>query len=316
MEEEQTGLKSQIESAVGNIVGGGENDLSADESSPQQDNKYNVLSIVSALFNGLGVGLLLGLLLGLAVSPVVSAMIGTLSSLLVVLIGLNERYLNPIKSIRIGAFGFFCVIGILAGIYLRNNNSFSPSIEDINQQYLKIGFSESDARGLIAYQKFRLIPEDFKFSIPAGADSLMNQEFQQGKTVLFSAEINAGQCYLLESSNINMSFSDIKKNYEVAGGTWKELADDLDASLPESIRAKTLLLLRDIFCESGESGTLKINCGKFQNNLENETVENIKQTLAGADKLWKQIVPEIDENIEPQYQEKLYHSLIKILCHD
>ena len=84
-------------------------------------------NMITALFNGAGVGLLLGVLLGLAISPVVSGIIGTLSGLLAVLLGINEKYISPLKGVRIGAFGFFCVAGIFTGMYIRTNNGLLPS---------------------------------------------------------------------------------------------------------------------------------------------------------------------------------------------
>lgn len=103
----------------------------------------------AAIFNGLGIGLFLGLLLGLSVSPVVSGVIGTISSLLAILIGLNEKFLNPIKSLRIGSFGLFSVIGILLGLYIRANDPFAPSLTGKMRTYTDIGYSEIEARGFV-----------------------------------------------------------------------------------------------------------------------------------------------------------------------
>lgn len=309
-------LKSKIKSAVSNIT----DKVGKDEEfvdSPN-DKTYTRLSLLSSFFNGMGVGLLLGLLLGLAVSPVVSGIIGTLSSLLVVLLGLNENYLNPIKSIRIGSFGLFCVIGILSGKYLANNNSFAPSLEKQYDEYRDLGFSKTDARDLIAYQKLRLIPEGFKFTIPAGTDSLMDQQFQSSRTVMFSSEINSSQCIILKSSNEYMNFEDLAHNFELAGGTWKELANELDPALPEKSRSTTLLLLRDIFCESEESSTIKVQYSTAMQELTpDDNIEKIKETiLTDGGEVWSKIIVEIDARIDPADQQRVYLSLTKILCHD
>ncbi|MDZ7607157.1 MAG: hypothetical protein U5K79_16570 [Cyclobacteriaceae bacterium] len=313
---EKQSLQSKVASAVSKITESTLKNEQIPESIPA--NGYSRLSLISGFFNGMGVGLLLGLLLGLAVSPVVSGIIGTLSSLLVVLLGLNENYLNPVKSIRIGSFGLFCVIGILSGKYLVNNNSFAPSLEKFYDEYREIGFSDTVARDLIAYQKFRLIPEGFKFSIPAGTDSLMNQQFQSSRTVMFSAEVNASQCIILKSSNENTDYVDLAHNFTLAGGTWAELANDIDPELPEKTRSKTLLLLRDIFCESEETGTIKVQFSPAMQKLNSgDPLEKIRQTiLSDGGRIWNDIASGIDQQIDPADQLRVYLSLTKILCHD
>ena len=120
-------------------------------------------TVATAIFNGVGVGLLLGMLLGLAVSPVVSGVIGTLSSVLALLLGLNERFLGPLKSIRIGAFGVSCVIAILIGIYIRTHNALSPSLTDLKTEYRSLGYTEQEAKDFVAYQKFGLMPADWTY---------------------------------------------------------------------------------------------------------------------------------------------------------
>lgn len=316
-------VQSKFKSVVSNITGnvganGNENN--------------SLLNILTSFFNGLGVGLLLGLLLGLAVSPVVSAIIGTLSSLLVVLLGLKENYLNAVKSIRIGSFGLFCVIGILLGMYIRNHNAMAPSLQSLYDEYRAMGFSEPEARDFIAYQQFDLIPaewtqQDIADSITgdtaikasggrkkiAPAENIVHKRTQ---SVLYSSEVDAGQCYVLESSNDKMSFADIKMNYTVAGGTWKELANDLDPSLPESVRISALLLLRDIFCESENSEKIKIKCVNLQNLNADSSLSNIKKSLTSSGEIWTKIVTGVDKKIDTKYQKQLYLSLIKIFCHD
>ena len=64
--------------------------------------------------------LFLDFLLGLPVLPGCKWVIGTISSLLAILIGLNEKFLDPVKKAsRIGAFGLFSVVGIVLGLYIR-----------------------------------------------------------------------------------------------------------------------------------------------------------------------------------------------------
>jgi hypothetical protein len=330
--ENQT-LQSKIKSTLSDLAGTGSKPAEeANEALSQNNSRF---SLFTSFFNGLGVGLLLGLLLGLAVSPVVSAIIGTLSSLLAILLGLNENYLSPVKSIRIGAFGVFCVIGILSGMYIRSHNSMAPPLHKLYDEYKAMGFSEKEAREFIAYQEFDLVPGTWSKAVTAvSTDSIAstdqpapvnnetkfvasgeNMNAKKRKSVLYSSEVDAGKCYTLESSNEKMAYADVKMNFIVAGGTWKELADDLDPGLPENVRKKTLLMLRDIFCASGGSGTIKVKCSNLQDINENTSTENIRKILLPSGEVWGKIVMSIDNNIDSAYQKKLYLSLIKILCH-
>ena len=112
---------------------------------PATEVKAGAFSIITAIINGAGVGLLLGALLGLSISPVVSGVIGTLSGLLAVLLGTSEKYMSQLKSVRIGAFGFFCVAGIMLGIHIRTNNAMLPDREKMMHDYTKVGFSKQEA---------------------------------------------------------------------------------------------------------------------------------------------------------------------------
>lgn len=136
------------------------------------------------------------------------------------------------------------------------------------------------------------------------------------QSVLYSSEVDAAQCYILESSNKNMAFSSIKRNFSAAGGTWEELANTLDPSLPENVRIDALLLLRDIFCASSESGIVKVKCENLQSINSQSNLEDIKENLSSSGKIWGEIVANVDKKIDPSYQKQLYLSLIKILCHD
>lgn len=331
MEEDSTSkqsIQSRIEATVSKITG----DPGKPENQTDSHDSGNPswLKIFSSFFNGLGVGLLLGLLLGLAVSPVVSVIIGTISSLLAVLLGLNENYLNPVKSIRIGSFGLFCVVGILSGIYIRSHNSLAPSLQSLHNEYRAMGFSDKDSRNFIAYQEFNLTPENWtKIDTTKASKQQMTQisehkllvsgeniSAKKRQSVLYSSEVDAGKCYVLESSNEKMSFSDVKMNFEVAGGTWKELADQLDSGLPEKVRIKSLLLLRDIFCASEGTGIIKVKCENIGDINDQTSLEVIRGKLFNSGELWGKIVTNIEQKIDVAYQKPLYLSLTKILCHD
>ena len=208
----------------------------------------------------------------------------------------------------------------------------APSLQSLYDEYTAMGFSEKEARNFIAYQEFDLIPAEWtKKTISDSASGETASEESGGgriiapaenvaskkrQSVLYSSEVDAGQCYILESSNKNMAFSSIKRNFSAAGGTWKELADDLDPALPENARIDALLLLRDIFCASSESGIIKVKCDNLQDINSKSTLADIKKSLSSSGKIWSEIVTNVDKKIDASYQKQLYLSLIKILCHD
>ena len=319
--------------------------------------KPTLLQVITAALNGAGIGLLLGMLLGLAVSPVVSGIIGVLSGMLAVLLGLDDKFLSPLKSIRIGTFGFFCVAGIVAGMYIRTNNGLLPSREKMMQGYLKVGFTKQQALDFIAYREFNLVPTAWKGSSAAESSNVVEESAETAsseegeassgesgpvatvasskqqksgyqfadpnetgaarKNVLYSSEIDASQCYILDMTNSDKPLSQIKNTFEQAGGTWKELADELGKGLPESVYVQALFSLREIFCGGGNGGVVKIPASAAVDKLNStQSLNDIKKTLTAAGKSWKAIVDKMSSDIPEAHQKTLFLSLAKILNHD
>jgi hypothetical protein len=155
-------------------------------------------------------------------------------------------------------------------------------------------------------------------SVKSASQPMMAQNVNVSKrnNILFSSSVDVGECDMLEYSNAEMGFERLKKNFQTAGGTWKELAENIDATLPEQVKVNTLILIRDIFCDSENSGTVKIECIKFDQPLSKMSPDEIASSLKKADPLWEKIITGITESVEPQYQKTLYVSLINTFCHD
>jgi len=270
------------------------------DTQPTPVKKITLLNGISAIFNGLGIGLLLGILLGLSISPVVSIVIATLSSLLAVLIGLNEKYLDPLKSIRIGAFGLFAVAGILLGLYMRANDPFAPSLLEKKNEYVKIGYSDAEARAFIT----KAVEAD-------------TGKTRREANVLYSSTVDAGACDLLVYANESQPAGEIVNTFKEAGGTWKELAEAFRTDLPEAIVGKSLLTMRDCFCSLASSGEIKMpnlrEVGKL--NL-GDSPDRIEQVLASSGDNWQAIVNKVRENIPENYRKDLYLSIIYVLSHE
>lgn len=254
----------------------------------------------SAIFNGLGIGLLLGLLWSLSLSPVISGVIATLSSMLAVLIGLNEKYLDSLKSLRIGAFGLFAVVGILLGLYIRGNDPFSPTLTDRKNEFISAGFDESEAKMLIA----EFIQSD-------------TTKVQRSANVLYTSKVDVGACDILVYANENAPPEETINTFVTAGGTWKELAETFKTDLPESIINKALLTMRDCFCGIATSGTIEMtNLERVRKISEVNSVSEIEKELTASGPAWQTIVLKVSERFPEIERKDLYLSIIKVLSHD
>jgi len=248
------------------------------------------MDVFPAIFNGMGIGLLLGLLLGLSISPVVSGVIATISSMLAVLIGLNEKFLDPLKSIRIGAFGLFAVVGILAGIYMRANDPFAPTLADKKQQYLDAGFEEEEAKSFIT---------GFILSDTGQARRQAN--------VLYSSTVDAGACDVLQYANTETPAEELMNTFKTAGGTWRKFAESFSADLPAEQVLKALLAIRDSFCNMQSGGKITVtNLELIKKIKSGDSTESIEKQLTDAGGIWAVIVSRISESFSSDERKPIY----------
>lgn len=259
--------------------------------------KVTFLNGFSAIFNGLGIGLLLGILLGLSVSPVVSGVIATISSLLAVLVGLNEKFLDPLKSLRIGSFGLFSVVGILIGLYLRANDPFAPTLFDKMEEYRSIGYSDKEAREMITG------------FILADSGKVLRQA-----SVLYSSEIQLDACDFLVYADAATPVSEIINTFQAAGGIWKEFADTFKADLNPEIQGECLLLLRDSFCALGNSGQLQTgNLTSVKGIRPSDSLSGIEASFRGSGEIWKNIAVKIRDSFPEHQRKDIYLAISKVL---
>lgn len=289
MEENDSKVGSIIETIQSGtqLVTGGEN---------AEPKKMTFMNAFSAVFNGLGIGLLLGILLSTTLSPVVSGVIATVSSLLAVLIGLNEKYLDPVKSLRIGSFGLFTVVGIIAGLYLRANNPFAPTLKDKMEEYKSIGFSDEEARNLI----MGFIKSD-------------TSKAQREASLLYSTKLASSDCDILESMNAETPLDEMVNTFKTTGGIWRKFADTFESGLPDELRGKSLLLVKNSFCNYSSSEPLQIsNTEKIKAIDPNGPIEKIESQFSDSGENWKNLV----QNAQNQFSEAdrvlLYRAIIQV----
>jgi hypothetical protein len=106
---------------------------------------------------GSGLGLLVGVLLGLSVTQLVGGVVAALSAVLAGFFGLSGMA-GAGRSWRIGAFGFGCVLGVLAGLAIRSGALLAPSIASDVARWQLAGFPPEEARAYVLYERLGVKP--------------------------------------------------------------------------------------------------------------------------------------------------------------
>src|SRR5271154_3948158 len=105
------------------------------------------------LWAGVGLGLLVGILLGLSVSNAVGAALAALTGLLTAFFGLvsasKESPQSEASLVRIAAFSFACVFGVIGGISFRTHGWLSPSIQEQVTGWEQAGYGQAEARQIV-----------------------------------------------------------------------------------------------------------------------------------------------------------------------
>lgn len=97
------------------------------------------------IFAGLGLGLLTGFIIGLSVSEVTGVILGALVSLLAAFFGLREkRGDDTANHFLMGAFGVFCVTGIIFGVITRTHKWLAPDLNSKYEDYKSLEFLSAD----------------------------------------------------------------------------------------------------------------------------------------------------------------------------
>ncbi len=121
-----------------------------------------------------GIGALLGTILGLSITPVVATVVGALTSLLAVFLGLDgqeKTRLPRVNGLRIGAFGFATIAGLLLGMFLRINNPMMLAPEDAILRW-QTAFEDNPslAQQMMVFERTGLRPSELSFGTAAGED--------------------------------------------------------------------------------------------------------------------------------------------------
>jgi|GEM_PF-4223519 len=233
-----------------------------------------------ALFGGSGIGLLFGVIMGTTSTPVIATMLGALTALLAGILGLNDNLFNNAKAMRIGGFGICCVLGAYLGLYVRSHNVLAPSLLELKQTYLAVGFSEQQALNFLAMKEFgvslaSLQQNEGKKSegkpVLAQSDAesatkpatkpatqpvevVPNQQnaaqtlFKQHNSLLFSASVSVSGCDELVYTDDSLALDEVLNNFELTGGVWEKLAEQALEHVPEPEQKAWLLTIKQGVC--------------------------------------------------------------------
>jgi hypothetical protein len=264
---------------------------------------------LTAVFSGSGIGLLIGVLMGLATSPVVGVIIGALASSLALILGLNEKHISTLKSIRIGAFGFACVAGACAGIFIRSHNLLSPNLEELKAQYLRLGYNQEQALAFIAYKEFGILDRKWRMAAPTGTgqsgeengsdEPTLALTEKQHKSSLYSSEISFSACRDLAGSSPTLPAAEIANNFTVAGGFWNRLGQTVTTYLPEEDWTEVLLLIRDGICAEDENRFRKEIAAGMPDPALNQSCErrDIMDGFLAADGPWHRLAVLVQQRL-------------------
>ncbi len=259
------------------------------------------ISLKLSLFGGAGIGLLFGIIMGTSVEPLVATMFGTLTTILAAILGLNDKYFNDAKAVRIGAFGFACVIGAYLGLFVRTHNLLSPSLADLKQEYLAIGYTEQQALNFITQKEFGVAliaatditsvnDVDAKGSVQAVQASPMLAK--QHSSLLFSAPVELSGCDELEYTDDSLPLDEVINNFELTGGVWEVLGMHVSDAILEERQKSILLTVKDSACQVNQVD--HASCLTIAPYLLEQSYHTVSTLIAEQDDDWQKIAGAID----------------------
>lgn len=280
------------------------------------NNNESPVNLKLALFAGSGIGLLFGMIIGTSITPTVATILGALTTLLAAILGLNDRHFNDAKAVRVGAFGFACVLGAYLGLFVRAHNVFSPSIITLKETYLEVGFSEQQALNFIAFKEFGITlatPEtviDVNESRALSTDDTNNEKHvtptpvvelsrvnshanKQHSSVLFSAPVELSGCDELAYSDNTLPLDELMNNFELTGGVWEDLSIALSDDYSDQEQKSLLLLVRDVACKVEDMP--RYSCAGSILAFDKTSFSDVIASIKPEDQQWHTVINEIEQ---------------------
>jgi hypothetical protein len=234
-------------------------------------------NLALSFYSGAGIGILFGIIMGLSVSPTVAIVLGALTAILAAILGLNDLSFSNAKAVRIGSFGFACVLGILAGLYIRTHDTLSPSSEVLMAEYQRLGFSDEQAREFIAIKAGLVTQVRVINATPTVDENIDDSNTPQPtpvNTMIVAPTVNPSSSVLFSGSSDNADCKMLKKielgsleipaleyyYFELVKGRFKPLYAEVNKSIEERDQKKVLLLGHQMLCETPYTEGIKADC--------------------------------------------------------
>lgn len=167
--------------------------------------------------------------MGMTTTPIIGTVVGALAGIFATVFGVREQDFGGFA--RIGGFGLFCVIGVLAGIIVRAHNLLGVGVKQQVAEWVDAGYSPSAAQRIVMYRELGLVEDsagalrETKRSDKAPAPSML------GSTM--SAKGASDDCPDMDPSRFANDPKKILSSYRAQGTLWGALAQSLDSLPPE-----------------------------------------------------------------------------------
>lgn len=221
--------------------------------------------------------------MGTTSTPVIATMLGALTALLAGILGLNDNLFNNAKAMRIGGFGICCVLGAYLGLYVRSHNVLAPSLLELKQTYLAVGFSEQQALNFLAMKEFGVSlaslqqnegkksegkpvltqseaepaskPATQPIEVVSSQQNAAQTLFKQHNSLLFSASVSVSGCDELVYTDDSLALDEVLNNFELTGGVWEKLVEQALEHVPEPEQKAWLLTIKQGVCRGLGAGS-------------------------------------------------------------
>lgn len=200
------------------------------------------MSKSTAIFGGAGLGILIGLLIGMSTSGTVGLIIGTLASVLLVLLGFKEKGDSNTQTLRVGSFGLFCALAILTGLFLRVNNSFTPTIKSEVEMWAADSiFTLEEAKTYVLYERFGFVPSGVTI------DTTIDKK--RAQVVLYGSDVTFSDCEKLQGYK-DFPIQNELNAYKRLGGVWEKIANAIESDVAVENQKSTLHLFQRSLCNT------------------------------------------------------------------
>ncbi|MDP2314251.1 MAG: hypothetical protein Q8P41_15220 [Pseudomonadota bacterium] len=197
---------------------------------------------------GIGLGLFVGFTVGLSASPVVGTLIGGIVGSLLGLLGLQRdknagTAATAASFLAVGAFGLTAAPAAVAGLWMRTHNALSPTIKEQVEAWTAAGFSDVEARGLVAGRALAAA-EDVATKVKAKTPETAGAAAQD--SVFFAGKVDPSICN--EWADQHPTGPEVMNWLAQKGGPLEVLAGDIQTIGDATDRERAARAAMNVLC--------------------------------------------------------------------